>query len=518
MRLFTFLLISCACHLSYAQNQVPVISNFSASVSGGHVNISYDLSDAESNSCDVKLLISNNGGQTYLSKAGAITGDVGFSITPGTGKQITWNFDTVSNAYAYSLRLVADDRQLPDIQDIVDDVDSNRLRSDLEFVQGVRHYTANPVHLEEVKDTIEYRFNEVGLNTRRHDFTKAGYLGQNIIGRKAGLGKEDTTFIIDAHFDSVDDAPGADDNGSGVVGFLEALRVLAPYNFAKSIRFIGFDFEETVGIAGTEGSLRYTQTEIPSWEKIQGVANFEMIGYYSNKPNSQQVPTGFNQLFPTQYNALAADSFRGNFIVNVGDEESVDFNHAFDSLSGIYVPDLKITSLTLTFNGFFALDFRRSDHANFWDRNIPALLLTDGANFRNLDYHTPDDTLGALSFTFMSNVVKGTVATIATLAGIQHSSYSDFDLTPLSIPRGNLNCEVQLNPVPVKSTLSIMAGDCFEGNFTFRVMDIQGKEVLHKTMTGKYTEEVLIDKLAAGIYFAVLENTKGSVVRKFAKE
>ena len=518
MRLLILSLVFGLHTIAYAQNLVPVISNFTAAVSGGQVDITYDLTDAENNPCDVKLLISANGGQTYLSKAGTITGDVGAAVTPGTGKQIVWNYDTVSNVYAYSLRLVADDRQLPDIQDIVDAVDSNRLRADLEYVQGIRHYSANPTHLEEVKDTIEYRFTEAGLETRKQDFTKAGYLGQNVIGRKPGLGKEDTAFIVDAHFDSVDDAPGADDNGSGVVGVLEALRVLAPYNFSKSIRFIGFDFEETVGIGGTEGSIKYCQTELHTWEKLQGVANFEMIGYYTDKANSQQVPTGFNILFPNEYNAVAADSFRGNFLCNVGDSESEAFNRAFDSLSQIYVPNLKVISLILVANGFLAPDFRRSDHANFWDRDVPALLLTDGANFRNLDYHTPNDTLGVLNFTFMSNIVKATVATIATLAGIQHSSFADIDLAPLSVPRNNLHCDVQLYPVPVKSVLSVTTGDCFTGSYTLRLLNVEGKEVFSKTVTEKNNAEVLIDKIPAGIYFAVLESRNGSVVRKFTKE
>ncbi len=518
MKHFTLLLFTGLCQIVFAQNQVPVISNFNASAGGGQVNITYDLSDAENNPCDVSLLVSSNGGQTYLSKAGTITGDVGTGIVPGTGKQITWNYDTVSNIFAYSLRLVADDKQLPDIQDIVDAVDSNRLRSNLEFVSGIRHYTANPAHLEEVKDSIWNSFVSAGLNTYTQDFTKSGYLGQNVIGRKAGLGKEDSTYIIDAHFDSVSDAPGADDNGSGVVGFLEALRVLAPYNFAKTIRFIGFDFEETVGIAGLEGSIRYTQSGIPSWEKIQGVANFEMIGYYSNVPNSQQVPTGFNFIYPAEYATLQADSFRGNFIVNAGDEESEGFMLAYKNLAATHVPALKVTSLKLVANGLIAPDFRRSDHAPFWDLNVPALLLTDGANFRNHNYHSPADSIGTLNFTFMSNVVKAAVATVATLAEIQHSSFSDFSLSQLSVPTNNPDCQAELSPVPVHDVITVHAGDCFEGGFLFSIINSEGREVLPKTQVTKSVAGFATSRLPAGIYFGILENGKGKAVRKFVKK
>lgn len=501
------------CKMGFAQNAVPVISNVSTAISGGTVTITYDLNDAESNTCDVQLLLSGNSGNTYLVKTGTITGDVGAGITPGTGKQIVWNYDTISNVFAYSIRLVADDRQLPDIQTIVDQVDSNRLLSTLQFVQGTRHYQSAPSHLEEVKDTIQAHFGQAGLQTYTQDFTNLNYLGQNIIGRKPGLGKEDTTYIIDAHFDSVNDAPGADDNGSGVVGVLEALRVLAPYNFTKSIRFIGFDFEET----GLDGSTRYVQTGRPAWETTQGVLNFEMIGYYSDKANSQQVPSGFNLLFPTQYNQLVADSFRGNFIVNVGDQQSGDLTQAYQSLSQQYVPALKTSTMNLPGNGTIALDFRRSDHAPFWDVDVAAIMLTDGANFRNHNYHEPSDTIGALSFTFMSNVVKGAVATLATLAGIQHSTYYDADIVPTSIPKTNMACNLALYPVPVGNQLTIEHTDCMGNTYTVSIIDLTGKAVITETITGKTKAIIATDRLPAGTYFAVLQSANGTVTKRFIK-
>ncbi|HLP22322.1 MAG TPA: hypothetical protein VK174_18535, partial [Chitinophagales bacterium] len=186
IQLLAFLLMG---QIAFAQNMAPVISNVTISVNAGQVTVNYDLSDAENNAADVQLLASNNGGQTYITRVGTITGDVGAAISPGAGKQIVWNYDTISNIYNYRLRIVADDKQVPNIQDIVDQVDSVRMRQNLEFVQGIRHYQAAPSHLEEVKDTIQARFEAAGLQTYTQDFTLLNYLGQNIIGRKAGLGK-----------------------------------------------------------------------------------------------------------------------------------------------------------------------------------------------------------------------------------------------------------------------------------------------------------------------------------------
>lgn len=89
--------------------------------------------------------------------------------------------------------------------------------------------------------------------------------GQNILGRKAGLKEENTTYLIDAHYDGVATAPAADDNGSGVAGILEAVRILSKYNFEHSLRFIGFDFEEL----GLVGSQRYVQNGIKPYDSIR---------------------------------------------------------------------------------------------------------------------------------------------------------------------------------------------------------------------------------------------------------
>jgi Zn-dependent M28 family amino/carboxypeptidase len=384
-------------------------------------------------------------------------------------------------------------------------------------IQGVRHYQGNPAFLEAVKDSIEARFVSAGLQTFRHAFQRpvANYTGHNIIGRKPGMGEEQTVFIIDAHFDSVQNGPGADDNGSGVVGFLEALRVLAPYNFERTIKFIGFDFEESVGVSGgLYGSRQYVQTQLQSWETIAGVVNFEMIGYYSEQPNSQQIPTGFNILFPNEYNTVAADSFRGNFIVNVGDTESQDFTLAFDSLTRQYVPDLKIVSLTLPSNGLVAPDFRRSDHANFWDIDVPALMITDGANFRNTYYHTPNDSVSKLNFTFMSRVVKGAVATIAALAGIQHSSYADADVLPASVTEQKTNCEIEVFPIAVRNVLTVKTGGCFTHEFILHLMNAEGKTILTRQESNVNETQINFTDLPCGVYLLMLQDGKHRAVKK----
>ncbi|NBC02391.1 MAG: M28 family peptidase [Bacteroidetes bacterium] len=70
------------------------------------------------------------------------------------------------------------------------------------------------------------------------------------------------------------DAPGANDNASGLAGTIEAARVLSQYEFGSSIIFAGLSGEEQ-GLYGGEFLAEKTAEE--GWEII-GVLNNDMIG------------------------------------------------------------------------------------------------------------------------------------------------------------------------------------------------------------------------------------------------
>jgi hypothetical protein len=70
------------------------------------------------------------------------------------------------------------------------------------------------------------------------------------------------------------DAPGANDNASGMAGTIEAARVLSKYKFRHSIAFVGLSGEEQ-GLYGGAGLAKYAQEN--NWE-IVGVLNNDMIG------------------------------------------------------------------------------------------------------------------------------------------------------------------------------------------------------------------------------------------------
>lgn len=74
--------------------------------------------------------------------------------------------------------------------------------------------------------------------------------------------------------DFTTDAPGANDNASGMAGTIEAARVLSKYKFENSIIYVGLSGEEQ-GLFGGGGLAKYAQEK--GWDVI-GILNNDMIG------------------------------------------------------------------------------------------------------------------------------------------------------------------------------------------------------------------------------------------------
>ncbi len=74
--------------------------------------------------------------------------------------------------------------------------------------------------------------------------------------------------------DFTTDAPGANDNASGMAGTIEAARVLSKYSFESSIIYVGLSGEEQ-GLFGGGGLAKYAKDK--GWDII-GILNNDMIG------------------------------------------------------------------------------------------------------------------------------------------------------------------------------------------------------------------------------------------------
>lgn len=480
------------------------------------VNLQFTLSHPTSLNCEVWLRYSVDGGRSYKNVPGA-TGDLGFPVSPGS-RSIQFNTSQLQGvgALPVKFRVVASDRQAVDIAQLVAQVDSNRLKQDVRNISIPRNYNAQTQALARVRDSIQTRLAQFNLPTYRHEFMLNNFMCANVVARQSGHLRDTSVWVIDAHFDGVSNSPGADDNASGVAGVLEAARILSQYEFEESLQFIGFDVEEE----GLVGSNRYTLNAIPAGDRIKGVFNFEMIGYYDTAANSQQLPVGFNQLFPALYNQIQAEGFRGDFLSNVGNVNSLPLTALFDSAAARYVPALKVRSLNVPGNGSIAPDLRRSDHASFWDRGYQALMLTDGANFRNSRYHTPADSAATLNYRFMQQVVQATVAAAATAAKPMRAAKADITYAfALAIDghEKHADCEIKLLPNPNSGRFVLQISGCAVpyGPASVRVFSLDGRQHYESWLEPATEHRLELDlPLPAATYLVVTDNGHESYTQK----
>jgi aminopeptidase YwaD len=94
----------------------------------------------------------------------------------------------------------------------------------------------------------------------------------NIIGTKRGARDPDRVLVVGAHRDTVEGAPGANDNTSGVAVALEVAEVLRSVKLGATVRFVFFGAEEE----GLFGSDYYVKHMGPG--HVIGMVNLDMEG------------------------------------------------------------------------------------------------------------------------------------------------------------------------------------------------------------------------------------------------
>lgn len=189
------------------------------------------------------------------------------------------------------------------IYDIIDAVSAERIKKDVKTLTnfGTRHTLSDTVsntrgigaarrwiksEFENISKAcnncleVSYQKNLVkeGENNR---ITKDVWV-VNVVAIQKGTKYPNRYIIMSGDIDSrisdpnnfTSDAPGANDNASGMAGTIEAARVLSKYKFENSIIYVGLSGEEQ-GLFGGKGLAEYAKENL--WDII-GVLNNDMIG------------------------------------------------------------------------------------------------------------------------------------------------------------------------------------------------------------------------------------------------
>jgi Zn-dependent M28 family amino/carboxypeptidase len=253
----------------------------------------------------------------------------------------------------------------------------------------------DPGNLESAATFITQSFESFGYVVTSQPFEVEGHPVRNIIAERRGVEEPDRILIVGAHYDTVEETPGADDNASGVAVLLELARLHAETPFKKTVRFVAFTLEESPFFRSVHmGSRVYASSLKERGDRVEAMISLEMLGYYSNEEDSQSFPIFWLRWWhPSE----------GNFITVVSNLSSTDLQgHVRDALKA---------SMSLpveTFTGpWWIPGVDLSDHASFWNEGYPAVMLTDTAFYRNPHYHEKTDRPETLDYHAMAELVPG---------------------------------------------------------------------------------------------------------------
>ena len=189
---------------------------------------------------------------------------------------------------------------------------------------------------------------------------------------------------------------------------LEAARIFSTQTEAispRSIKLVFFDQEERqLDGTGLLGSFAFTKRP-QNIADIKGAIILEMLGYACSTPGCQNYP-------PRLPVRNLPDT--GEFLAVLGLRSHTNLLGAFMFSAQTTRPTILTLPVPEPMLNVFP-DLLRSDHAAFWNKNIPAAFVTDTANFRNPYYHTVEDTPDTLDAAFLRGNTQHVVNAIAAL-------------------------------------------------------------------------------------------------------
>jgi PKD repeat protein len=297
------------------------------------------------------------------------------------------------------------------ISTIVKDVSEQRLRSDLNLLQGFGSRLYRAPGMYNCSDYLYELGMDLGLDAIYQNFTvDRGSLGiftlSNVVWTMHGTNvSSDRKYYLYAHDDAVqhDDndalltnVPGADDDGSGTAAVMEAARVLSQYEFEDTIVFAFFNAEEI----GLVGSAYWAQKMADDGENVLGGIDLDMIGF-SRGVTEFDLDMIYNSASVSQASYLLSTNTRYGVGLSISPTET----------TGSIPSDIQ--SL---YNKGFESVFMIEDDFNPY-------------------YHTTSDTVDKINFTL---ITKCTQLSTAALAGWARIAAPDAGIASLIVPENPL--------------------------------------------------------------------------------
>ncbi|MFH1101759.1 MAG: M28 family peptidase [Methanobacteriota archaeon] len=283
-------------------------------------------------------------------------------------------------------------RQDPKISTILSMINETLLRTYLETLVSYGPRMTGTKGCEQAATYIHDQFKDMGLMTRYQTWAAWGnrwhpgrFNSQNVEGTLPGA--HDRIILFSAHYDSVENTVGADDNGDGTVAVMAAAYVLSQFSFNYTLKFVAFSGEEE----GLLGSHDYAKETYENHTDVAVAFNADMIGYATSRENATQVRS-----YATEDN---------RWILDLIQELNTTYDLGFTITRGI-------TNEAAGRGG--------SDYFSFVEYGFETVAFFEKE--WNPYMHTPEDSLENVNFSYLVNTTRLIVATMAYLGdyGISH--------------------------------------------------------------------------------------------------
>lgn len=354
---------------------------------------------------------------------------------------------------------------------IVANTSSVNVLNDLNTFENFGLKNVGSSALTNAQNWITSRYQSLGYtDVVLQPFSYAAGTSSNIIVTKIGTVYPNTYLIIDAHYDTIN-GPGTNDNGTGTVLLLELARLLKDVDTEYSIKFIHFSGEED----GLIGSNYYVNnTVIPQNLDIKLVFNIDEVG---------------------GVNGMSNDT-----IVCERDTGSPSSNNAASTIA----TNTLATCMALYSNLNTEISYAyASDYMPFENNGI----IITGLYEKNESpvNHTANDNLANMDPTYAYEVTKGALGAALEFA----EAYDALSTESIEV----LNTNLSLYPNPANNHITISFNSPLEKAIDFKLIDLQGKEVLQTTLT-KQTQKINVDSLSSSSYLAVFKMDNHRFIKK----
>lgn len=361
----------------------------------------------------------------------------------------------------------------PTIREMMDQVNMDSLRATVQHLQdyGGRFFNSDGAYA--ASDWIAAKMEALGLEVEQQDFSISSWVGSgpaapNVIGIQRGTLYPDVYVVCGSHFDSFtwdvlyggNDAPGADDNATGVASVLESARIMTQYEFEYSIIYCAYGAEEE-GLYGSEAYASRCQQQ-----------GMEIIGYFNNDMNGY-----------LWGDVIHIDCIYPNSVAPIGDY--------YMNVASIYFPELPVRHVNFNEGD--------SDHTSFNNHGYMGIYPFEDYQNYSPYIHTTSDLIGTsvTSFEMSKQYCQMNIGCLTEIANL----YVD----PTSV--GETACdEALVYPNPVEGELTIKA----EGIQRVVIYNAMGQQVTN--MEAKTPNlSIPMNNYSQGIYTIQVVTSNGVI-------